>query len=368
MARTSRRVRYAVVGAGHIAQVAVLPAFRNARRNSELAAIVSGDPVKRAALAKKYRVPAYDYAAFEECLEAEGIEAVYLAVPNHLHREYTERAAAAGVHVLCEKPMAVTVEECDRMLAATERARVKLMIAYRLHFEPANLKAMALGRSGRLGELRLFDSTFSMQVREGDVRLDDAKGGGPLYDIGVYCIQAARMLFGAEPVEVRATSVRGRDPRFAEVDEACAAVLRFPGERLATFACSFGAADVSSYRLVGARGDLRVEPAYEYATGLAHHLTIDGRTRTRRFPRRDQFAPELLHFSKAIRSDATPEPSGLEGKVDVQILRALLRSAQDGAPVALPALRGDRPPGPRQARSLVPVRKPALVRARSASR
>jgi glucose-fructose oxidoreductase len=245
---------------------------------------------------------------------------------------------------------------------------VKLMIAYRLHFEPASLKAIALARSGRLGELRLFDSTFSMQVREGDVRLDAAKGGGPLYDIGVYCIQAARMLFGGEPVEVQATSARSRDPRFAEVDESCAAVLRFPGERLATFTCSFGAADVSSYRLVGARGDLRVEPAYEYATGLAHHLTIDGRTRTRRFPRRDQFAPELLHFSQAIRSDATPEPSGLEGKVDVQIIRALLRSAQDGAPVALPALRGDRPPGPRQARSLVPVRKPALVRVRSASR
>ncbi|HSJ98818.1 MAG TPA: Gfo/Idh/MocA family oxidoreductase [Myxococcota bacterium] len=361
------RVRYAVVGAGHIAQAAVLPAFRNARRNSELAAVVSGDEVKRGELGQKYRVATYDYGQLEACLRDERVEAVYLALPNHLHCEYTERSAAAGAHVLCEKPMAVTVEECDRMLAAAERAGVKLMVAYRLHFEPASLKAMELGRSGRLGELRLFDSTFSMQVREDDIRVDAEKGGGPLYDIGVYCIQAARMLFGAEPLEVRAMRARSADPRFGEVNEAVAAQLRFPGERLASFVCSFGAADVSSYRLVGTRGDLRVEPAYEYAEGLVHHLTLDGRTRTRRFAKRDQFAPELLHFSDAIRADRAPEPSGLEGKIDVQIIQALQRAAESGAAVSLPPLHSDRPPAPRQARSLVPVRKPALVRARSAS-
>jgi glucose-fructose oxidoreductase len=362
------RVRYAVVGAGHIAQVAVLPAFRHARRNSELAAIVSGDGEKRRALSSRYRVPAVDYGDFEAVLRDERVEAVYVALPNHLHCETTERAANAGVHVLCEKPMAVTVEECDRMLAATGRAGVKLMIAYRLHFEPATLKALEIVRSGKLGEPRLFASTFSMQVREDDVRVDAEKGGGPLYDIGIYCIQAARMLLGAEPTEVRAMAARSDDPRFAEVPEAMAAQLRFPDQRLATFVCSFGAADVSEYRLVGTRGDLRVEPGYEYAEGLAHHLRVDGRSRTRRFPKQDQFAPELLHFSDAIRSGGEPEPSGIEGRVDVQIIEALRRSAASGEAVTLPALRSDRPPSPAQARSVTPVRKPRLVRARSGSR
>jgi glucose-fructose oxidoreductase len=363
----SSKIRYAVVGAGHIAQVAVLPAFAHAR-NSELAAIVSGDEEKRRALGARHRVPTYDYRDFEAAIDAEKIDAAYLALPNHLHCEFTERAAAAGAHVLCEKPMAVTAAECDRMLAAAERAGVKLMIAYRLHFEPANLEAVKLGRSGRLGELRLFDSTFSMQVRDDNIRVEADKGGGPLYDIGIYCIQAARMLFGAEPVEVRALRVRGRDPRFDEVDEACAGLLRFPGERIASFVCSFGASDVSSYRLVGTRGDVRLEPAYEYVEPLVRHLTVGGRTHTRRHPKRDQFAPELLHFSDSIRTGREPEPSGREGRIDVQIIEALQRAAESGTAVPLPRLKGDRPPGPRQARSLVPVRKPALVRARSGSR
>jgi len=373
--RTSRRkrggepkVRYAVVGAGHIVQAAVLPAFRNARRSSELAAIVSGDPAKRSALAARYGVPAFDYDALEKCLRDEGIDAVYIGLPNDQHCAFTERAAAAGVHVLCEKPMAVTAKECDRMLRATADAGVKLMIAYRLHFEAANLRAVEIGASGRLGALRLFSSTFTMQVRGGNIRTEAEKGGGPLYDIGIYCIQAARYLFRSEPRQALALAANGEDPRFAEVEEAMSCVLRFPEERLAAFTCSFGAADVSSYRLVGTSGDLRVEPAYEYAGPLAHHLTVDGRTRKRTFPRRDQFAPELLHFSRCIRDGAEPEPSGLEGKADVQIIEALRRSAERGVAVDLPDLEGDRPPRPRQARRLPPVEKPRLVHAKSAGR
>src|SRR5918911_3851553 len=131
-----RLIRYAVVGCGHIAQVAVLPAFGNARRNSKLVAIVSGDPEKREQLKKKYEVErAIDYPQYDELLRSGDIDAVYIALPNSMHAEYTERAARAGVHVLCDKPMAVTEAECSRMARAAREARVKLMIAYRLHFE-----------------------------------------------------------------------------------------------------------------------------------------------------------------------------------------------------------------------------------------
>jgi glucose-fructose oxidoreductase len=365
--RERAKVRFAVVGLGHIAQVAVLPALVHAGRKAELAALVSGDEEKRRELGERYQVPTYDYASLERALQAESIDAVYIALPNHQHCEFTLRSAAARVHVLCEKPMAVTSSECDRMIEAVERAGVKLMIAYRLHFEAANMKAVEIGASGLLGDLRYFDSAFSMQVKDDNIRIEREKGGGPLYDIGIYCIQAARYLLRDDPVQAFAMAERGDDPRFREVDEMVSAVLRFPRNRLAIFTCSFGATDVSSYRLVGTEGDLRVEPAYEYAGALAHHLTLDGRTRKRTFPRRDQFAAELLYFAECIQEDRQPEPSGLEGKVDVQIIEALGRSAERGAAVALPVFPQEEKPGPHLVRRLAPVRKPPLVHAESGS-
>jgi glucose-fructose oxidoreductase len=329
--------------------------------------VVSGDAQKRRTLAGRYGVPAYDYADFEACISEQSIDAVYIGLPNDQHCEFTERAARAGVHVLCEKPMAVTPEECRRMIRATERAGVKLMIAYRLHFEPANMAAIEIARSGKLGDLRIFDSTFTMQVRAGNIRLDAEKGGGPLHDIGIYCIQAARHVLRSEPLQVFATSASGKDARFREVDETVSAVLRFPEERIATFTCSFGAADVSSYRMVGSKGDLRVEPAYEYVEPLVHHLTIDGKKRTRKFARHDQFAPELVYFARCIQTDASVEPSGKEGLIDIEIIDALLRSAKAGSPIDLPAFRQDRRPSIRQVRKFPAVRKPSLVRAKSAS-
>ncbi|HEX6158107.1 MAG TPA: Gfo/Idh/MocA family oxidoreductase, partial [Burkholderiales bacterium] len=291
-----RLIRYAVVGLGHIAQVAVLPAFGNARRNSKLAALVSGDPLKREQLGKKYDVEhRYSYEQYDECL-ASGIDAVYIALPNSMHCEYAVRAARAGKHVLVEKPMALTEDECERMMRAAREANVKLMVAYRLHFERANLEAGEVARSGRIGEPRLFNSTFCTPVVPGNIRVRKDVGGGVLYDIGIYCINAARALFGDEPLEVRAACAGTLD----EVEESVSATLRFSNERLASFTASFGAAKVSEYRLSGTKGDLAVEPAYDYARPLRHRLTLDGEMRERRFAKRDQFAPELLYFSDCI--------------------------------------------------------------------
>jgi glucose-fructose oxidoreductase len=358
-----KKIRYAVVGLGHIAQVAVLPAFAQAE-NSKLAALISDDPEKLEKLGRRYQVRArFSYDQFEECLTSGLVDAVYIALPNHLHREYTERAARAGVHVLCEKPLAVTEEDCVAMMRACEENGVKLMVAYRLHFEEASLKAIDLVQGGRLGEPRLFDSVFTMQVKEGDIRLNPRElGGGPLYDIGVYCINAVRNLFGAEPMEVIAFRANNGEPRFQHCEEMTAAILRFPGrERLASFTCSFNGADVGTYRVVGTKGELVMNPAYEYAEGLTQRVTIDGRTRQRIFPKRDQFAPELISFSECILTGAAPEPSGWEGLADVRVIRALYRSADTGQPVVLPPFsKEDRPSLAREIRRPA-VRKPALV-------
>ena len=368
--RTLRQVRYAVVGLGHIAQVAVLPAFRQARSNSVLAALVSDDPEKLDVLGRRYRVRArYPYRAYDECLRSGEIDAVYIALPNSMHCEYAVRAARAGVHVLCEKPMAVTERECEQMIRARDEAGIRMMIAYRLHFEAANLEALKIARSGRLGELRLFESTFSMQVKPGNIRLAGAElGGGPLFDIGVYCLQAARLVFGSEPVAVQALA-SGRDgERFKDVDEAFACTLLFPERRLASFTVSFGAADVSEYRLVGTKGNLRVEPAYEYEGELAHHVKVGERESERTFAARDQFAPELLYFSDCVLRGREPEPSGVEGWIDVQVIQALERSARSGRRVELPSFPRERPPTARQEIRRPAVRKRKLVLAESSAR
>ena len=364
-----KKVRYAVVGLGHIAQVAVLPAFAHAQ-NSELAALVSDDPEKLEKLGRRYRVKArFAYNRFEEGLRSAGVDAVYIALPNHLHREYSERAARVGVHVLVEKPMAVTEEDCLSVIRVAEENGVKLMVAYRLHFEEANLKAIDLVQSGRLGEPRLFDSVFTMTVKEGDIRLNPRElGGGTLYDIGIYCINAVRNIFGAEPMEVVGFSANNGDPRFLQCEETTSAILRFPGrERLANFTCSFGAADVATYRVVGSKGELVMDPAYEYAEPLKQRVTINGRTRQRTFPQRDQFAPELISFSESILTGSAPEPSGREGLADVRVIRALYRSADTGQPVLLePFSTGDRPSLQQEIRRPA-VKKPKLVNAESPS-
>jgi predicted dehydrogenase len=357
------KIRYGVVGLGHIAQVAVLPAFAHAE-NSVLSALISDDPEKLEKLGRKYKVKSrFSYAQYDECLRSGLVDAVYIALPNHLHREYTERAARAGVHVLCEKPMAVTEEDCLSMIRVTEEHNVKLMVAYRLHFEEANLKAIEIVQGGRLGDPRLFASVFTMTVKEGDIRLNPRElGGGTLYDIGIYCINAVRSLYGAEPMEVVAFSANNGDRRFLQCEETTSAILRFPGrERLAMFTCSFGAADVSSYQVVGSKGDLLMHPAYEYAAELKQRVTIDGRTRERTFPKRDQFAPELVSFSECILTGAAPEPSGWEGLADVRVIRALYRSADTGQPVTLEPFRKDDRPGMNQELRRPPVRKPELV-------
>jgi len=367
-ANKRRKIRYAVVGLGYIAQVAVLPAFAHARRNSVLAALVSDDEEKRKEVGEMYGIKrTYTYAQYDECLRSGEIDAVYIALPNTMHRDFTERAARAGIHVLCEKPMAISEEECQAMIAACEEHSVKLMIAYRLHFEQANLNAIEVVKSGVLGEPKYFNSSFSLPVVEDNIRVQREMGGGTMYDIGVYCINAARCLFDANPVDVTAISANSGDRRFEGVDETTGAVLRFPGERIAAFVCSFSGADLSSYQIVGTKGALRLEPAYDYAVKLQHFLTIDGKTSKKTYSKKDQFAPELLYFSDCIRQNKDPEPSGEEGLIDVHIVRAIYESARTGKTVRLEELPPEKPPDASQEINRPGVSKPELVNVTSPS-
>jgi predicted dehydrogenase len=329
-------VRYAVVGLGWIAQESILPAFARARKNSELHALVSDDPGKLRILGRKYGVSnLYSYDDYERCLRE--VDAVFIALPNSLHREYTERAARARVHVLCEKPMAVTEKDARAMLRACDRAGVKLMIAYRLHFERATLTAIDAVRKGRVGDPRFFQSSFAMKAEPGNLRLRPGEGGA-LFDIGIYCLNAVRNLFGAEPVEAFGKHARGKGARFRDVPETTAAVLRFPGERIASFTSSFGAEGRSAYEVFGTKGTLRMAPAYSHSDRLTLHVTRNGNTKSKNFPARDQFAPEVLHFSDAILRNRKPGPSGEEGLRDVRVLAAIERSARRGRPVKLAPL------------------------------
>jgi glucose-fructose oxidoreductase len=345
-----------------------LPAFRNAG-NSELFALVSGDAEKLDKLGRKYALEhLYSYEDYSRALS--NVDAVYLAVPNHLHREYAIRAAAAGVHVLCEKPMAVTTGDCQAMIDAAQQNHAKLMIAYRLHFEAGNLEAIHLANSGTLGNQRIFTSEFSQQVAEGNIRVTEsvARGGGPVYDMGVYCINAARYLFGSEPTEVLAVSANKGEQRFQRVEEMTSVVMRFPEERLATFTCSFGAADISRYALIGTKGVLRADPAYEYAVPLKHQVTVGEKTKTKAFPKRDQFAAQLVYFSDCILKDAEPEPSGLEGLADVRIVEAIYESARTQRAVQVPELAHKKRPSLDQEIHRPGRGKPRVVHAKPPSR
>jgi predicted dehydrogenase len=351
-----KAVRYAVIGLGHISQTAILPAFAQAKQNTTLAALVSSDKEKLAKLGRRYAIDLLcNYDHIDKLFKSGAIDAVYIALPNSMHRQYAVRAAEAGLHVLCEKPMAITPNDCERMIDAAQQHRVKLMIAYRLHFDPATIQVAQIAQSGKLGDLRSFTSQFSMQVGKDNIRLKRAMGGGPLYDIGIYCINAARAVFAAEPIEVLATAVTHNDPRFKEVPETVTAIMKFPQKQIASFTCSFGSADRSVYEVIGTKGSITVDPGYEYAEGLRYALRVADKKTSKRFKKSDQFAPELLHFSDCILNDRQPEPSGDEGLADVRIIEAMNKSILNGRWVAL-----DLPPRKQRADRRRPITRPRI--------
>lgn len=372
---TKRQVRYGVVGLGYIAQTAVLPAFKHARSNSRLNALISTDSAKLKRLGRKYNVDnLYSFQNVEECLQSGDIDALYIATPNDQHKDLVELAAHHGVHVLCEKPLAVNESDCQSMIEVAASSGIKFMVGYRLHFETANLHVLRQARSRKLGGLKIFNSVFSTQVRDREnirLRAPEA-GGGPLYDIGIYCINAARTLFRAEPEEVFAIAGGGGDSRFKNADEMVSATLKFPDGQLASFVCSFGAGDSSAFDIIGTKGRIHIENAYDYAMPMNVSTFKDDRVSKRKFGKKDQFGPELVYFSNCVLENKRPEPSGLEGLADVRVIRALQQSIEQKTSVMLN--RQDAPvkakwanPGQKIERPAIP-RQPPLFHAKQPGR
>ena len=255
-------IKYAVVGAGWISQQAFLPGVGQSA-NSKVTAIVTSDRDKAARLANYYGVGQIgDYDGYDALLRGSDIDAVYIALPNHLHAHYAVRAARAGKHVLVEKPLATSEQDALAMIAAAREAGVFLMTAYRLHNEPGTVAVLERIRNDAIGRPLFFQSVFSFQAAQGNHRLKAASWGGPLQDVGVYCVNAARHIFAEEPIEAMAMVHRPNDdPRFREVEASVAALLRFPSGGLPQFVASFGAADVDSYRLSERRAISNSTPA-----------------------------------------------------------------------------------------------------------
>jgi glucose-fructose oxidoreductase len=363
-------VRYAVIGQGYFAQGAVLPAFKEAD-GCDLRAIFSSDETKLRALKRKYGVAvALGYDQYDDYLRSGEVDAVYIALPNDMHANYALRAARAGVHVLCEKPLATNSDDAERMMSVCAGNGVKLMTAYRLHFEGATLEAIERVRRGDIGRPRFFSSTFALQVQHDNIRTRRARGGGPLLDLGIYCVNAARSLFRAEPLEVSAMSARvRRDRRFKEIDEQMAALLRFPEDRLAQFSCSFGAYDHSALAVVGDKGRIRMDPAYDYAGPLTVEVEITGKRPQRKtFGKRDQVAAELIAFARCIREDREPEPSGEEGLADLCVLEAIQRAVESGRAERVERISRRARPSKTQAIRRKPHGMPELVHAQPAGR
>ena len=355
-----QKVRYAVVGAGWISQAAFMPGVAHTG-NSEMTAIVTGDSDKAEQLGRLYGIKsAYHYDAWQAAIDSRTFDAVYLALPNDQHRKFAIPALEAGLHVLLEKPMATSEADCRAIIDAATRGRAKLMLAYRLHFEPATLEALRLVHGQHLGQARLFTSTFTQHVAETNHRANHGFWAGPVSDMGPYPINAARMVFGAEPDEVMAWGLNTLGRNYHDI---VSILLRFPGDRMAQFTVAYGLNAINEWRVVGTDGDLLLNPGFTFPGPLKHQLRIgDSKTRSD-FPAVDQFGGETQYFSDCILNDLDPEPDGEEGLLDVRVIEAIERALTTGQPQTLAPYRRAKAPLQTQKRDLPAITPPRLINA-----
>lgn len=339
-ATPERKLGYAIVGLGGYGLGIIIPQFKNCQ-HSKLVALVSGDPAKAKRVAAEYGVPEsgiYDYKSYDKLKDNPEVDVIYICLPVFMHAEYTIRGAAAGKHILCEKPMALSSAECETMIAACKKAGKKLMIGYRSHFEPYNLEAIRRSRAGEIGKLRYFRSEHGFTTGgSSSWRLKKAmSGGGSLMDIGIYALQAARYMTGEEPIAVYAKETTDRsDPRFREVEDMIEFQLEFPSGVIGS-CMSMYSANQNHILLMGDKGRIELEPG----TGYSGHRLWVGNGRSTEItpppgPGATQWAGQLDHMSKCVTENREPIVPGEEGLRDMRIIEAIYKSAREQKRIVL---------------------------------
>jgi predicted dehydrogenase len=362
-----KKIRYGFVALGDIAQEAMLPAVEHTG-NSTIAALVTDDPVKAGRLAERYSVQhTYSYEQFPEMLASGNIDAIYVATPNWRHAEFVLPALAAGIHVLVEKPLEIDTARCQQILDAQRASKAKLMVAYRLHFEPATVAAIERVRNGELGQAHLFTSTFAQMVDPANHRAK-TEAAGPVLDMGPYPVNAVRNLFSVEPTEVFAFGSRHANSGLGDFDDTVTVTLRFPEGQLAQFVVSYYGNAIDAYTVLGTKGSLQVRPGYTYGKSLEHYLTIGEKKDNITYKSTDHFGGEMKYFSDCILHEIDPEPDAEEGLADVRVLEAIQRSLKTGEVQTLPPFARSKRIDPDQVVRLGALKPPEPVHASSPNR
>lgn len=341
-----QRVGYALVGLGHLTLNQLLPAFGSCKK-SKVVALVSGSPEKMQKVAQQYGVKkesCYSYADYDKLADNKDVQAIYIVLPNGMHAEYTVRGAQAGKHILCEKPMANTAAECQTMIDACKKADRKLMIAYRIQYEPHHRMVREMIQKEQFGKVKNIMANNGQNSDNPDHwRFDKAlAGGGSLPDVGLYCLNTIRYLLGEEPTEVMGyIHNTPDDPRFKEVEEQVNWLMKFPSGVQTSCATSYGHHDDKNYKVLADKGWIKMDPAFTYTNLELETSQAQGKENQivqHKIADKDQFALEMDHFSECILANKVPFTPGEEGLQDQKIMEAIYQSARENKPVKLAAV------------------------------
>jgi predicted dehydrogenase len=317
-------LRWGILGAARINRH-LIPQFRAAAGPQTIEAIASRDGAKAYAAAADWQIPAA-LSSYDALLERRDIDAVYVPLPNHLHAEWTVKAARAGKHVLCEKPLALSVDEVDRVRGAAADNRVHVAEAFMYRHHAQTDAVVSIVRSGSLGPLRMIRGCFSFFLdREGDVRFDPGMGGGSAWDVGCYPVSYARLVAGTEPVAARADAVIGP----TGIDVTLAGVLRFPGGLLAAVDCSFVAPFRTEMEIVGERGTLRVPRPFKPGPRETITVVRGDEVEEHIVEGRVLYVDQIENFARAAAGGAAPKVTLEDSRGNVAALRALLDAARN---------------------------------------
>ena len=334
-AAPAKKLGFALAGLGSLSTHQIAPALQKANF-CKLTGIITGTPAKAEHWKAQYNIPdknIYHYENMDKMADNPDIDVVYVVTPNGLHAEHTIKAAKAGKHVLCEKPMEVSPEKCQQMIDACKAANRMLAVGYRLHFEPNHLECVRLGREKVFGNLKLIEAEYGFRIGDPKQwRLNRAlSGGGPLMDVGIYALQAARYLSGEEPVSVSAVATNTDPVKFKDIEESIAWQLKFPSGVIASCDTSYNFNGLDRFRVFADRGWYELAPAYGY--GGIQGRRSDGKWTT--FPPMDHFAAEMDDFAQCILNNQPTKVPGEEGLRDLKIMMAIYGSAQTGKSLSL---------------------------------